>query len=312
MTLDLRALQHFLAINQQGGFARAARALRISQPSLSRSIALLEQQLGAQLFDRSTKGTAITGAGMRLLPHATMIIDGVERAQALFESPATESFAQLRIGLSPHLLHGAGAAAIGAILAGDGRTHVATSTGTMESLIDQVKAGEITFAVCLIATRLMQNLNRYEGCGFEEIAHETLIPVARRDHPVFDDAPTLGRLSQCDWAVPHQMSVSYRFESVFFRQNLALPKERLNTTSMGLMRAAIADWGLIGLMPRSMVGDDLASGAWALVDAPDLVFDYALAIIRPTALAPGPEALRAMAILRDRLGMTVPGLVCAP
>jgi DNA-binding transcriptional LysR family regulator len=301
MTLDLRALHHFLAINRHGGFAKAARDLGISQPTLSRSISLLEQQLSAHLFERSTRGTVITPEGLRLLPHAAMIIEGVERAQGLFESPATETFAQIRIGLSPHLLHGRGASAIGAVLAASRPTHVQTTTGTMESLIDQVKSAEITFALCLVATRFMQNLNRYEGCVFEEIGREVIVPVARAGHPVLEGEASLARLCQFDWAVPYQMSVSYRFQSAFFRLDLPLPKERINTESMALMHTAIEDWGLAGLMPQSLAHEEVEQGKWHVLDAPELNFDYSLAFIRPADLPLSTEALSAIALLRQHM-----------
>ena len=56
MTIELRLIRYALALGEHGNYARAAEALKITQPSLSRSIASLEAQLGVPLFDRGPKG----------------------------------------------------------------------------------------------------------------------------------------------------------------------------------------------------------------------------------------------------------------
>ena len=67
MVIELRLIRHALALGQHRNFARAAEALNLSQPSLSRSIAALEQAFGVPLFDRSHKGVVPTAFGRVLL-----------------------------------------------------------------------------------------------------------------------------------------------------------------------------------------------------------------------------------------------------
>jgi len=52
--MALNKLEYFVSLAREGSFAKAARGLGISQPTLSRAIAALEKDLGAALFDRST------------------------------------------------------------------------------------------------------------------------------------------------------------------------------------------------------------------------------------------------------------------
>ena len=80
--MELKQLEHFVAVAREGGFARAARALSLSQPSLTRSIAALEKALDVRLFDRSNLGATINDAGDRLLPHAMAMLQEAERARA--------------------------------------------------------------------------------------------------------------------------------------------------------------------------------------------------------------------------------------
>lgn len=68
MTLD--EIEAFVCIAELGGFTKASERLNRSQPAISRRIALLEEALGAPLFERVGRGVALTAAGAALLPHA--------------------------------------------------------------------------------------------------------------------------------------------------------------------------------------------------------------------------------------------------
>jgi DNA-binding transcriptional LysR family regulator len=70
MDLDLRKLRYFVAVADQLHFGRAADALHIAQPALSRQIRALEHDLGTPLFTRDSHGVALTDAGRQLLSDA--------------------------------------------------------------------------------------------------------------------------------------------------------------------------------------------------------------------------------------------------
>jgi DNA-binding transcriptional LysR family regulator len=71
-TFDLRLVWCFTVVADYRHFGRAAEALHTTQPSLSRQIHRLEQQLGARLFERTPHGNHLTEAGEVFLPHATV------------------------------------------------------------------------------------------------------------------------------------------------------------------------------------------------------------------------------------------------
>lgn len=86
--LDLRLLRYFVALAEHRTFARAADALHLTQPSLSRQIRRLEQQLGARLLDRTPTGSRLTAAGEVLLPQARTLLRSAARATALTRAAA--------------------------------------------------------------------------------------------------------------------------------------------------------------------------------------------------------------------------------
>src|SRR6202044_2278913 len=89
--LDLRLVRYFTVVADHRHFGRAAEALRIAQPSLSRQIRRLEQELGARLLDRTPQGSRLTEAGEVFLPAARALLRSAARAAA-----ATRAAAQPR------------------------------------------------------------------------------------------------------------------------------------------------------------------------------------------------------------------------
>ncbi|MBM0206049.1 LysR family transcriptional regulator [Micromonospora sp. STR1s_5] len=74
MEPELRQLRYFVAVAQSLNYTRAADALHIAQPALSKQIRQLERTLRVQLFDRTSRRVVLTDAGQALLPYATRIL----------------------------------------------------------------------------------------------------------------------------------------------------------------------------------------------------------------------------------------------
>src|SRR3954452_17235701 len=77
--MNLRALECFVAVVDEGSFTRAARLIGISQPSLSQHTRSLETELDGPVFSRLPRGVALTPAGRTLLPEARIAVRAVER-----------------------------------------------------------------------------------------------------------------------------------------------------------------------------------------------------------------------------------------
>ena len=77
--MNLRQLECFVAVADEGSFTRAARRVGISQPSLSQHIRALEQELEGPMFNRLPRGVSLTPAGRTLLPDARIALRAFER-----------------------------------------------------------------------------------------------------------------------------------------------------------------------------------------------------------------------------------------
>jgi DNA-binding transcriptional LysR family regulator len=89
--LDLRLVRYFTVVADHRHFGRAAEALRVAQPSLSRQIRRLEQDLGARLLDRTPQGTQLTEAGEVFLPRAKALLRSAAQAAAATRAAAEPS-----------------------------------------------------------------------------------------------------------------------------------------------------------------------------------------------------------------------------
>ncbi|WP_410672145.1 LysR family transcriptional regulator [Amycolatopsis sp. cmx-4-68] len=88
MDLDLRLVRYFTVVAEHLNFGRAASALQLAQPSLSRQIQRLEHQLGVRLFDRTPQGSHLTDAGRAFLPRAQALLHAADQAGRAARSAA--------------------------------------------------------------------------------------------------------------------------------------------------------------------------------------------------------------------------------
>ena len=101
--MDLKQLEYFIRVAELGSFTRAAHALDIAQPALSRQVRLLEVELRQNLLLRNGRGATPTEAGQLLLDHARGILHQVERAREDLGRVRGALAGRVAIGLPPML-----------------------------------------------------------------------------------------------------------------------------------------------------------------------------------------------------------------
>ncbi|SDC08696.1 transcriptional regulator, LysR family [Cupriavidus sp. YR651] len=73
-TMNLKRLEHLIAVAEEGSLASAARRVHLSQPALTRSIQALEEEAGVMLFDRGARGVTLTSVGQMVTERARRIL----------------------------------------------------------------------------------------------------------------------------------------------------------------------------------------------------------------------------------------------
>ena len=101
----LRQFELVIEIARQGSISKAARCLNLAQPTLSKYLSNLEQELGLELFDRTTLPIKLTEAGNRYLLSGRRILDTYKKLEKDLDMIKADMFEAVRIGISPTRAH---------------------------------------------------------------------------------------------------------------------------------------------------------------------------------------------------------------
>lgn len=105
MAIDIRQLRYFLAVAAERSFTKGARHLHMAQAPLSKRIQDLEEELGAQLFDRDSRPVALTPAGHLLHEEALRVVHRLDQLQATMRRFIASERPRFVIGLVPSTLY---------------------------------------------------------------------------------------------------------------------------------------------------------------------------------------------------------------
>jgi LysR family transcriptional regulator, benzoate and cis,cis-muconate-responsive activator of ben and cat genes len=99
--MELRHLRYFVAVAELLNFTKAATRLRVAQPALSRQIRDLEDELGAPLLERNSRGVRLTGAGAVFLPEAQAVLQRAGEAAQAVRAVARGERGEIQVGYAP-------------------------------------------------------------------------------------------------------------------------------------------------------------------------------------------------------------------
>ena len=253
--MDLKQLRHLVAIIDHESFSRAADAVAISQPALTRSIKLLEQRLGVALLERTTRSVSPTPAGERLYKRAKLILNETDAAISEVREDLGRS-KPLRIGIAPMFATTIVPSAIRAFRTIAPDIEVAVQSGLFEVLTAQVAQGDLDLVVS----------NLPYGRLEDDLTSETLLDVdvvylASTDHPLAGHQKnTLSDLFGYPWAVVDETHANDLYGYIFASEGDAPSPIRVRTNSLNLLKSLIETPPWISLLPRHMVQSELDCG----------------------------------------------------
>jgi DNA-binding transcriptional LysR family regulator len=196
--MNIRQLECFVAVVDEGSFTRAARRVGITQPSLSQHIRTLEEELHGAVLDRRARRISLTPAGRSLLPEARAAVRAVERgwqgarAALALESGELEvaTVLSMAVGLLPRFIRGWH----------ERHPHVSIRLHEFRHrrlLEDAVEQGVADFAVG------PRPLRGWDG-PLETVTWEEFVVVVPRSDPVADRADvSLRELADREWVLYH-------------------------------------------------------------------------------------------------------------
>ncbi len=176
-------MRYVLAVAETASFTRAAERCHVVQSALSHQVARLEKELGARLFERTSRRVRLTTAGEAFLPAARQSLEAAERARAEVAAATGEIRGKLVVGSIPTVA----AVDLPAVLR-DYRlrypqVRISLRTGSSERLIEQVRDGGLDAAFLGVPPGF-----RAQGVHDHQLAHGRHVAVVAPGHPLADRA----------------------------------------------------------------------------------------------------------------------------
>ena len=178
MAVNLEQLHAFVTVAELGNFTRAADRLHLAQPSLSRQIATLEQDLRTPLLHRARAGSTLTVAGETLLPLARRMLADAETARRELAELSGLERGRVRLGATPTLSISLVAEALTVFHSAHPRVDLHLSEHGSRRLLDELGSGELDLA--LITTSGTTAAERFTVLP---LLVEELVVISSRDAP---------------------------------------------------------------------------------------------------------------------------------
>lgn len=162
--MELRHLEHFVAVAEEGSFTRGAARVHVVQSALSVSVRSLERELGVRLFDRTTHRVSMTDAGVALLPEARRTLKAAEEALDAVAAVRGVRRGVLRVGIMQSLV----AVDLASLLARFRQDHpeveirLSPAIGGSAALAEDVRQGALDVAFLALPPEREQGLATVE------------------------------------------------------------------------------------------------------------------------------------------------------
>jgi len=298
--IRLRHLQCFLAVAQFGNLRRAAQAMAITQPAVTKTLNELEDLLAKPLFSRGRHGATLTPEGEAFMRHAS---DSVNALGSAVDSVLREpDAAPLRVGVLPTVA--------GAFLPGVLRTflarwpHLAVQVSTERNtpLIEKLRQRELDAVLGRLA-----DPERMAGLSFEPLYAEPMVIALRPGHPLAprsarSAAPALAAIGAHPLVLPPAGTLIRQMADGFLsRHGISAQAGVVETLDSALARALVLQDDNLWFTPRGVVQADLDAGTLRRL-SPDLTPEEPVGLMLRTERSTSPTLQTFVSAVRAQAG----------
>jgi DNA-binding transcriptional LysR family regulator len=270
-SMELQQMRYVLAVAETNSFTRAAERCLVVQSALSHQIARLERELGARLFERTSRRVRLTPAGAAFLPAARQCLDAAERAAAEVAATVGEVHGRLAVGM----ISTVAAVDIPATLRDYCRqyphVHISLRVSPSEELVEQVKQGAVDVAFIGLPTTAQP-----QGVEKQELARDRHVAVVPPDHPLAGESTVSLRRLSSEVFVDLPARTAGRIQSDLAFSAAGLSREVAFEVTTAHLVSQLVEHGLgIAMLPSTYVPQLTGVTTIEVVDAPARV-EYAI------------------------------------
>lgn len=293
--LDLRLLHQAITLASYRNYARAAQALHMTQPALSRSIAGLEARLGERLFNRTPRGVEPTAFGELLLSRGRVLLDAATGLEREFKSMRGLEIGELRVGAGAYPAQMSVGRAVGWLARRHPRIRIEVMVDDLRAIIDALLAAKLDLAVIELSLvagepRLAtEPLPSHRGCFY-----------CRRGHPLLAEKnPAVKRILEFPFAgtrMPPRVAQDFlelaKAGTIDRDTGDYLPSIKVD--SIGMVKDVVLASDAVAVAPMAFIAEEVAVGKlFPLPARADwMQTGYGFVHLRNAALSPAAEAFK--------------------
>lgn len=247
--LRLKQLALVVSLSETRNLHASARALNLSQPGATKLLQEVERILGVELFRRGSKGMEPSAFGTEAARHARTVLTEIDRLTNQMSAMARGELGSVRMGAVMEAVPGVLTEVFNNLLQSGKGPLINLTISTSDHLVEALTEGELDLALGRPVEHIDMGNIRFEPLWAEELSI-----VAAATHPLVEAASlSLEHLLDYDWILqPRPSPMRTSIELTFARAGLALPNNRLETSSMLMTVNLVNRSDRLAVLPRSV------------------------------------------------------------
>ncbi|WP_417684124.1 pca operon transcription factor PcaQ [Roseibium sp.] len=258
-----RHVQCFLEVARRRSLVKAADALSITQPAVSKTLKELEEILEVRLFERSRKGVVLTQFGEVFLHYAGASLAALKQGLDSVAQARMSGDSYLNVGVLPSVAARIVPGAVQMFQRDSHETTLTLITGPNTFLLSRLRVGELDLVVGRLA-----DPEQMAGLSFAHLYSESVSFVVRRGHPLLqENSNDLGRLVDFPVLYPTKEAIIRPYvERLLITHGVTRLPKRIETISNSFGRTYTLDTDAVWIISSGVVSRDIAAGE--LVELP--------------------------------------------
>ncbi|GAB5377313.1 MAG: LysR family transcriptional regulator [Acuticoccus sp.] len=290
--MDYRVAEYLIAVARAGSLRAAADELGVTQPTLTKAVRRLEDEIGASVFHRTARGVTLTIYGEAVLRHARAIKASVREAHEEVAALKQGLGGRVRIGAGPSWQRSVLPEAIEAFRKDWPRVHLEIVGGMDDQLKAQLRAGKLDIVLAAMSgsVPVEPDLTGHSLIDDEYgIIARASHPLARRKGPI-----ALETLTQQQWILPGRGSMLVlRLAAIFQAHGLPAPEAIVETDLSRLKLLLMSEADYLSFHALNQLRE-LDPGPIVPLSVPNARWRRAAGLMMRRGLAPGPAVTAMM------------------